>query len=187
MDRRGHADGPAGLPQRQRPHPPSQTGRRARQDLRGEDGPQVRAGGGRPTERRAGRVAGQAPPESAAGAGQRPGARNAMRALRRDRPEACFTAIRTQEFRHGKRTQGTLDTSGSDRIYEDRGGVASRFQHRSGHSRWPETEVVDSVVSVYEFASLGNFMCKGFLPIIINHHQSCVPCRMHYVLIIFYA
>ena len=72
---------PAGLPPRQRPHPPSQASRRARQDLRGEDGPQVRAGGRRPTERRAGRVAGQAPPESGAGAGSRPGARNAMRFL----------------------------------------------------------------------------------------------------------
>ena len=34
-----------------------------------------------------------------------------------------------------RKERGTLDTSGSDRIYEDRGGVASRFQHRSGHSQ----------------------------------------------------
>ena len=45
----------AGLPPRQRPHAPFQTCRRARQGLRGKNGPQVRAGGRRPGERRAGR------------------------------------------------------------------------------------------------------------------------------------
>ena len=94
LDRRGNADGSAVLSPHQRPHPPSQAGRRVRQDLRGEDGPQVRAGGRQPTERRAGRVAGQAPPESAEGAGSRPGARNAMmRAPCRNRPEARSQAI----------------------------------------------------------------------------------------------
>ena len=104
MDRRGHADGPAGLPPRQRPHPPSQAGRRARQNLRGEDGPQVRAGGRRPTERRTGRVAGQAPPESAAGAGFRPGARNAMRAPCRNRSEVRTQAIGIPKCGHRKGT-----------------------------------------------------------------------------------
>ena len=71
---------------RQPPYPTSQARRRARQDLRGDDGPQVRAGGRRPTERCAGRVAGQATPESAAGAGFRPGTLNAMRAPCQNRP-----------------------------------------------------------------------------------------------------
>ena len=52
MDRCGHADRPVGPPPRQRPHAPSQADRRARQDLRGEGRPQVRAGGRRPRETR---------------------------------------------------------------------------------------------------------------------------------------
>ena len=86
MDRRGNADGPAGLPPRQRlpPLPKLAAGstRRKRATSPGW------AGGRRSEERHAGRVAGQAPPESAAGAGSRPSARKVMHTLFRNRPKA---------------------------------------------------------------------------------------------------
>ena len=135
IDRCGNADGPAGLLPRQRPQPSSQAGRRARQDLQAEDGPQVRAGGRWPGESRAGRLAGQAPPEGAAGAGSRPGVRSTMRAACRNRRESDFGQ---SEFRNAGRGEGarerltSLEGIGYARVDA---ASASRFQHRSGHSQ----------------------------------------------------
>ena len=92
-------------------------------------------GGRRPTERRAGRVAGQAPPESASGAGFRPGARNAMRAPCRNRLEVRLRSVGIPECGHRKGTGKRLTPLKGIGYTRDEEASASRFQRRPGHSR----------------------------------------------------
>lgn len=86
---------------------PSKAGRRAQQDLSGEDGPQVRVGGRRSGERRTGRLARQTHPESAVGAESRDPVPT--------KPCAVLTGIARQQLQ-GRRNaenrvrRGLLDT-----------------------------------------------------------------------------